>query len=76
MSAEVYTGGLLSFADLEARWKPPGASARARYVWVKRRVDLLRLRAAIPGRGPSVRFSLAAVLAAEEKQQARRTCFA
>ncbi len=69
-------GGLVSYADLEVRWRPTGPTPRARHVWVVRRVGQLGLRPAVPGRGVTVRFRLASVLAAEEKQEGRRACYA
>ena len=73
MSAD---GGLVSIADLEERWKPPGPTPRARRVWVQRQVEKLGLRPAIPGRSNTVRFRFASVLAAEEKREGRRACYA
>ncbi len=69
-------GGLMSYADLEARWQPAGATPQARRKWVLRRVEDLGLRAVMGTRGDSVRFRLASVLAAEEKKEGRRACYA
>jgi hypothetical protein len=63
---------LLGPDDLADRWKPPGVSPRARLIWVQRRVRVLGLRPTIPGSGRNVRYSLASVLAAEEKARGTR----
>ncbi len=64
--------GLVSYSDLEARWRPPCATPKERRKWLLRKVRALDLRPAIPGRGNEVRFRLASVLSAEERCEQRR----
>lgn len=46
----------LSYLDLEARWKPPGGTAKARRKWVQRRCEAWGVKSLPGGRGDTVRF--------------------
>lgn len=60
--------GLLSYSDLEARWKAQGRTAEARRKWVRRRCVRLGLRPMVGfGRGECARFRPASVERAEAR---------
>ena len=60
--------GVLSYQDLEARWKAKGKTPQARNRWIRRRCVALGLKP-MPafGRGTNARFRFADVLRQEEK---------
>lgn len=64
--------GLLTFGDLEARWRPPGQTPMARRKWLLRRISSWRLPL-LSGRGESARFRPVDVLKAEARAAGERS---
>lgn len=62
---------LITYDDLESRWKPPGANPKARRKWIIRRCKQWRLIPLPGGRGDSTRFRLVDLLRIEERAAAR-----
>lgn len=58
---------MITWEDLEARWRAPGPTPKARRKWVQRIAHRTGLKPFTGSRGASVRFRPADVLRAEER---------
>ncbi len=66
-AGEQATNGLMTYADLEARGKPPGETDKAKRKWLHRHMAAWGLRPLMGGRGDGARFRPADVDRAEER---------
>ena len=63
---------LLTWEDLERRWKPPMADPTLRRQWLRRSAARWGLRPMLGTRGATARFAPAAVKRAEERASGLR----